>query len=328
MKNPSVSVILPVYNGAPYLRDAINSVLNQTYDDFELIIIDDGSKDESSSIIQQFDDNRIRFFSQVNMGLSATLNRAIRLSRGVYIARQDQDDLSFLRRFEKQVSFLDNHSDHGMVGTWAEIWEGPNKTERTHRPTTDSSALKFDLLFDNPFFHSTMMLRRDVFNKSGLYSTDTSRQPPEDYELWSRIARDFEVANIPDFLHVYREVPKSMSRNGINPFLDRVIDISSENLARAAGKDRPDQITKDLAALAHGAYYRVSPNPSINEICALLLEIVEKKVSSSGSSSDVLSEMAYIRMKSIKDNYFRYRYGYRFISIVSSFTKAIKGDRK
>ena len=91
---PLVSVVLPVYNGAAYLREAVDSILAQTYRSFELIIINDGSKDDSASIIAQFDDPRIRSFSQANQGLAATLNRGIGLAQGAYIARQDQDDIS------------------------------------------------------------------------------------------------------------------------------------------------------------------------------------------------------------------------------------------
>jgi hypothetical protein len=314
MSAPSVSVLFPVYNGAPYLKDAIECILNQTYDDFEIIIVDDGSNDNSSSIVQQFDDPRIRFFAQENIGLAATLNRAIKLSRGKYLARQDQDDLSLPERFEKQVAFLDAHPDHGMVGTWAEIWEGPKRTGRAHRHHADSLMLKFDLLFDNPFVHSSVMMRKTVFDKVGLYSTDMSRQPPEDYELWSRIARQFDVANIPEVLHIYREVPKSMSRDGINPFMDRVVNISVENLAFAAGRDNPDQTIVDLAALVHGAYHRVSPKPSLKDISAFIFELAKMMDSSSvssGSSHDVLKARAQDRLHSVRHNYFRYRYGER-----------------
>lgn len=300
------------------MKDAIDCILNQTYDDFEIIIIDDGSKDDSSSIIQQFEDPRIRFITQENIGLAATLNRAIKLSRGKYLARQDQDDLSFPQRFEKEVAFLDAHPDHGMVGTWAEIWEGPNRTERAHKHPTDSLILKFDLLFNNPFVHSSVMLRKTALNKVGLYSTDKSRQPPEDYELWSRIARQFEVANIPEILHVYREIPKSMSRDGINPFLDRVVNISAENLAFVAGRAHPDQMAVDLAALVHGAYHRISPKASVKDISAFLLAVVDMMDSSSdssGSSNDIFKARAQGHLHSIRHNYFRYRYGERFSRI-------------
>ena len=127
---PKISVILPVYNGQHYLTEAIDSVLIQSSSDFELIIIDDGSTDDSAAIIKKLDDPRIRFFQQANKGLSATLNRAIPLAKGEYIARQDADDVSFPLRFQKQIAYLDSHLDVGMVGTAAEIWIGNKRSNR------------------------------------------------------------------------------------------------------------------------------------------------------------------------------------------------------
>ena len=109
MARPELSVLLPVYNGASYLREAIESILGQTYTDFELIVIDDGSTDDSLSVVGEFADSGILVFSQTNKGLAASLNRAIGLAKGRYVARQDQDDLSLPQRFEKQIRFFDEH---------------------------------------------------------------------------------------------------------------------------------------------------------------------------------------------------------------------------
>lgn len=232
-KKPLVSVILPVYNGEKYLDEAIKSILSQSYKRFELIIIDDGSKDKSLSIIKRFKDSRIKVYSQTNKGLAKTLNRGISLSKGTYIARQDQDDFSYPNRLEKQVNYLNINPRCGLVGTWAEIWEGNNKkTRRSHKHPSINKLLQFFLLFNNPFVHSSVMIRKTALKEVGLYSTDKSRQPPEDYELWSRIAQKYELANIPEILHAYREVPKSMSRSKLG-FKSKVVKISRENLGRA-----------------------------------------------------------------------------------------------
>lgn len=307
--SPLISVLLPVYNGAAYLEDAIQSILSQTYDNFELIIINDGSTDETVAVIQKFNDPRIRYYTQKNQGLAATLNRAVHLANGVYLARQDQDDISFPRRFEKQVTFLESHPNHGMVGTWAEIWEGARKTERVHKHPAESLILKYELLFDNPFVHSSIMIRKTVLETVGLYSTDMSRQPPEDYELWSRVARKFEVANIPEILHVYREVPSSMSRVGPNPFLDRVVNISTENLAHVLGKANSDQDVINLAVLAHGAFHRLSPTINFAEVLQLFLEVVDKFSASGKSQSDLLKNTVKNRLHVLRSYYLKYRYG-------------------
>lgn len=229
---PLVSVILPVYNGEKYLVEAIESILNQSYQKFELIIINDGSKDRSLSIIKKFKDGRIKFYNQTNKGLAKTLNRGISLAKGIYIGRQDQDDYSYPKRLEKQVDFLNKNPKCGLVGTWAEIWEKDNKkTHRSLKHPSRNKLLQFFLLFNNPFVHSSTMIRKKALVEVGLYSTDKDRQPPEDYELWSRIAQKYELANIPEILHAYREVPKSMSRSKLG-FESKVVKISRENLRR------------------------------------------------------------------------------------------------
>lgn len=242
---------MPVYNGLPYLRAAVQSVLNQSYRDFELIVINDGSSDGSAELLESLDDPRIRLSHQANRGLAATLNIGIAQARGTYIARQDQDDICLPGRFEKQVAFLDSHPSVGLLGTAAEIWVGSEKTDRTLRHAAESDALKFGLLFNNYFVHSSVMLRRTVFERVGNYSEDRGRQPPEDYELWSRVARQFDVANLPDTLLAYREVPNSMSRTGSRPFLRNLIRISAENIAFACSLQPDDPRVLGLSALLH-----------------------------------------------------------------------------
>jgi len=306
---PLISVLLPVYNGAPYLAEAIESILCQSYGNFELIIVNDGSNDGSAAIMSKYNDVRIRAYHQGNKGLAATLNRAITLSNGDYLARQDQDDVSFPNRFKKQISFLEANRQYGMVGTWASIWVGDKETNRAHRHPSENFDLQFDLLFNNPFVHSSVMIRKTVFKEVALYSTDKNRQPPEDYELWSRIARKFKVANIPEFLLIYREVPQSMSRTGVNPFLDRVINISAENLAFANGIEGMDQKTIDIASLVHGSYHRYSSTTSFQELRRLLVNAAHHIAKSGGVSSETLAQRAENYFYSIKHSYLSYKYG-------------------
>lgn len=263
MNAPLVSVLMPVYNGAADLRRALDSVLGQTFSDFELIVINDGSKDESASLLNSVDDPRVRVIHQDNMGLAATLNRGLAMARGALIARQDQDDLSHPERFARQVTHLNDNPECILLGTAAEIWVGDEPTERAHDHPTEHSLLAFDLLFNNPFVHSSVMMRRDAVLDIGGYTTDKSRQPPEDYELWSRLARKGRLANLPERLLVYREVPQSMSRMGPNPFLDRLVSLSAENLAFANGLTKPNPTMVDVAALRHSAFHRLSERPDV-----------------------------------------------------------------
>ena len=279
-KAPQVSIILPVYNGTEFLDAAIESILNQSFTDFELIIIDDGSSDNSFEVIRSFHDHRVRLYQQQNVGLAATLNRGIGLAQGKYIARQDQDDISFPDRLMKQVAFLESHEHCALVGTWAEIWTGDTKTERLHANPADDSILKFELLFNNPFVHSSVMLRKEALTFVGGYTTDPERQPPEDYDLWSRIAQHYDVANIADVLHIYREVPTSMSRTGESPFLLRVLTISAENIAWAAEISPHEVHVQNLPALIHGAWEHVIAPPKYFAMQTILNRAVIHVVSS------------------------------------------------
>jgi glycosyltransferase involved in cell wall biosynthesis len=319
---PSVSVLLPVYNGVEYLTEAIESILGQTFSDFELIIIDDGSTDNPSAIIERYRDRRIRLYVQENEGLARTLNRGIALARGMYIARQDQDDISLSTRLEKQVDFLQANPEVGMVGTWANIWIGSKPGKRAHRHPEDNQLLQFELLFDNPFVHSSMMLRRSVFDCVGLYTTDKERQPPEDYELWSRVARKFNVANLHEVLVVYREVSSSMSRMGPNPFLNNLIAISAENFAWRLGESVPTQDIQDVAALFHNAFDRLSPGARVENMAL----IIERAAAAIGHDvpHPLLQRRLASRMYGLNLRFFLYRYDGPFVRWAIEFLRRMK----
>ncbi|BFU94016.1 MAG: hypothetical protein NTNFB02_07380 [Nitrospira sp.] len=308
-ETPLVSVLLPVYNGDKYLRAAIESMLSQSFADFELIVIDDGSTDRSAEVIRAFQDSRIRAYRQENQGLAETLNRAIELSRGNYLARQDQDDVSLPQRLENQVAYMNSHPHCGLVGTWAEIVTGTEATGRVHRHASENSLLKFDLLFDNPFVHSSVMLRKSAVKTVGLYSTDPDRQPPEDYELWSRLAREWDVANIPEILHIYREIPTSMSRDGASPFRNRVIDISVENMRWLLNDGAGGGTIADVAALNHAAYSRVDPRVRWSAISRLVFDMADRVTASCGVSSSLLRRRAQAQLAGLRPHYRRFKSG-------------------
>lgn len=270
VSDPLVSVLLPVYNGGSDLRKALDSILAQDFENFEVIAINDGSRDSSGEILDSIVDPRLRVVHQENKGLAATLNIGLELARAKLVARQDQDDLSHPLRLAKQFAYMSEHPECALLGTAAKIWVGDEPSERAHDHATLHSELSFDLLFNNPFVHSSVMLRRDEVLAIGGYSTDVSRQPPEDYELWSRIARKYRVANLPERLLVYREVPQSMSRTGPNPFLDRLVTIGAENLACANGLFAPNAVTTDVAALTHSAFHRLSKRPDIEAMASVV----------------------------------------------------------
>lgn len=249
---PLVSVILPVYKGEKTVRQAVNSILEQSLQSIELIAIDDGSPDNSWEIIKSITDNRIRCVKQENVGLAGTLNRGISLAKGKYIARLDQDDLSLPERLEKQFRHLENNQNTALVGTWSQIYEEDVPSKRFHKFPITNECLKFALLFDNPFVHSSVMFRTDAIRAMGGYCEDPSRQPPEDFELWSRVSRNYKIENIPEVLTVYKEYPQSMSRKYDSQILKNVAFISAENLHKLLSDRYSFEDCLSLSQMYHG----------------------------------------------------------------------------
>lgn len=275
---PPITVLMPVYNGAAYLAESIDTILAQTCRDFEFLIINDGSKDDSQSILEDYAgrDARIKLVQQANMGLAATLNKGLAMASGALVARQDQDDLSAPERLARQLAWMQAHPDCVLLGTRASIWADRTPTDRAHDHPVLNSVLKLDLLFNNPFVHSSVMLRRDRVLALGGYTTDRNRQPPEDYELWARIGRAARVANLPERLLVYREAAQSMSRTGENPFQSKLVLLSAENLALTSGLQAADRHCQDIAALFHQAPQARSEKPDLAAMQAVLKRCGER----------------------------------------------------
>lgn len=254
---PAISVVLPVYNGAEYLSESVASILAQTVDDFELIIVDDCSQDDSPQVIGGFRDSRIiTLRNDVNLGLPASLNIGIAAARGDLIARQDQDDISAVDRFAVQLDVLERHPDVGLVGTWAAILQSSGgddwRTTGHHRHPSDDSTLRWRLLWNSPFVHSSVLMRRSVLSEVGGYPTDVDELIPEDYDLWSRMARSTRMANVPRVLQCYRETPGGLSRTRADAIAKGVQRISVANLAEATNCDPTDSRVVDLARTLNG----------------------------------------------------------------------------
>lgn len=200
---PRVSFLMAVYDGEMYLDEAIQSVLNQTFTDFEFIVINDGSIDGTSQIIERYRrlDSRIRAYEQANRGLVVALNRGLELARGEYVARMDADDISLPERVAKQVAFMDAHPEVGICGTWIETFGSGEVVVR--RYPADDATIRSWLLFESVLAHPSIMMRRELLVKTGL-SYDAGSAHAEDYDLWVRAARHMALANIPEVLLRYR----------------------------------------------------------------------------------------------------------------------------
>jgi glycosyltransferase involved in cell wall biosynthesis len=200
---------MSVYNGAPHLREAIDSVLAQTFTDFEFIIVNDSSTDSSEEIIKSYNDPRIVLLTnETNMGLPYSLNKGIANAKGKYIARMDDDDICFPERFQKQVEFLEQHPQVGVLGTYAQLVgnEGGIRKHSTH-----SDELKNRMLFSCQFCHPTVFIRKSVLQKNNL-QYNTAFTTSQDYELWSRMIGLTEFSTLPETLLKYRVHNKQLSK--------------------------------------------------------------------------------------------------------------------
>jgi glycosyltransferase involved in cell wall biosynthesis len=203
-KRPRVSVIMGVYNCERYVAEAIESILNQTYRDFEFIIIDDKSTDRSSEIISSYakKDRRIKVVkNKKNLGLTRSLNIGLKIARGEFIARMDADDISRPRRLERQVAFLDKHEEIGLVSTFADIIDCNGKKIGEIKYATDDATIRRRMMERNQFIHPASIFRRSVEKVGGYDETFRSAQ---DCEFFPRIMTEFKAANLPEKLLKYR----------------------------------------------------------------------------------------------------------------------------
>jgi len=195
---PQVSVIMTSYNAEKTISEAIDSILSQTFTDFEFIIVDDGSSDCTTEIIQNYRDERIHLVKQGRRGRVPSLNHAVRLTQGQYIANLDADDIALPERLDRQVAYLENHPEVGLLGAWGiEMNEYSGQEKEILLPVTNEE-IRTALAFYCPFIHSSATIRQYVFENVGLYNEKLTHS--EDMDLWVRIATNHAIFNLPEFL--------------------------------------------------------------------------------------------------------------------------------
>ncbi len=207
---PKVSVLICVYNGEKFVRQALESIYNQTYQNFEVIIVDDGSTDKTPDILVNMKDSRTFIYrNPENLGLTKSLNIGLKLCRGQYIARMDADDISLPRRFEKQVEFLEKNSDYALVGSSYYHISEDGKIASLTKVLTGDLEIRQGLKKQNWFGHGTVMIRRDCFVSLGGY--DEKYKFAQDYDLWLKVAEKYKVGNIDESLYCWRTTPLCIS---------------------------------------------------------------------------------------------------------------------
>lgn len=205
---------MPVHDGAPWITQAVASVLAQSAGDLELIVIDDGSADATPDLLAAVRDGRLRVERQPRAGLTRSLNRALGLARAPLVARLDADDWALPERLERQRAFLDAHADVGLLGTAAREVDTTGRLLATVTPPGDDAALRRALIRRNPFVHSSIVARRALVERAGGY--DERLPVAQDYDLWMRLSRLTRLANLAEPLVVRRLLPGavSMQRDG------------------------------------------------------------------------------------------------------------------
>lgn len=207
--NITISVLMPAYNAAEYIREAIDSILNQTFTNFEFVIINDGSTDATEDVILNYSDERIQYYAnECNMGIVKTLNRGIDLCRGKYIARMDADDISYPERLRKQMQYMEANPHVVACGCLYAIYG------KEHLGAVDVATSAEDIRMETAlycqFAHSTLMMRKSILEENSLRYRDAYRHA-EDYKLWTELLGLGDMINLPEVLHAIRQCEEGIS---------------------------------------------------------------------------------------------------------------------
>lgn len=227
---PTVSVVMPAYNAEKYICEAIDSILCQTYTDFEFIIINDCSTDRTEEIILSYCDSRIVYLkNERNLGVAMSLNRGLEIARGEFIARMDADDISMPQRLEKQIDFMMRKSNVAVLGSDIAIFNDKG-TLQTGWSSDSPSRMKVDLFFSCGLAHPSVMMRHDVIKELGGYDPDYNGL--EDYELWCRVIEKYDITTLPDVLLKYRIHESQVTKNPTAEYGERFRKLKMRQLSQ------------------------------------------------------------------------------------------------
>ncbi|MCE2711638.1 MAG: glycosyltransferase [Cryomorphaceae bacterium] len=246
---------MPVYNGEKFLNEAIISILGQSFEEFEFLIINDGSTDSTEKIILSYTDNRIRYVkNETNLKLIETLNKGIVLSQGKYIVRMDADDISAIDRIEKQVAFMEKNKKVGLCGTWITSFGEVTETICKYKEAHDEIVLK--MLYQCHFCHPSLIIRKEVFEQ-GKVLFDSEFLHAEDYELYLRLSTKWKFHNLQESLIKYRIHSLSVSRQNEKIQLENSQQIRKMFFS-LLGIDCSQEELKAFEALNHEDYKAIS----------------------------------------------------------------------
>lgn len=277
MNIPKVTVLMPVYNGEKYLHESIGSILNQTFTNFEFVIINDCSVDKSAEIIKSFRDPRIRYFeNDKNMGLIATLNKGLNFAQGEYIARMDQDDISLPERLSQQVSFLDCYPEVGVLGTAVQLIksDGTNINSPLCFPSS-SNCIEWCMYFYCPIAHPAVLMRKDVVMRVGGYAIEALHA--EDYDLWVRLSKVTQLSNLAETLLKLRKHDSNMTK----VFLSENLNIADKISQRFVTEHLGEQVVNGISPFGTPSMAFKDPLMAAKIIFKLYSKIMARKSLSS-----------------------------------------------
>ena len=273
MSTPRVTVLMSVYNGARYLDPAVQSILCQTWSDFELLVVDDGSTDESAAKLASYRDPRIRVIRTENRGVGAALATGVENARGEFIARMDADDISAPNRLERQVAAMESMPEVGVLDAFAHMMDrqGRPLPDEEQEPFLGRAERRWRLLWRNAVIHPTVMLRREVLTRTGL--NYRARVVAEDYDLWLRLMPHTEFHRLPERLLWYRRHADSVTAKWGQPHFECLAAIIGESSQRFTNMSVSPALAADLAFLTRQTYQRpeeYDPKSSTDELIELM----------------------------------------------------------
>jgi glycosyltransferase involved in cell wall biosynthesis len=275
--DPKVSVLMSVYNGSQYLREAIDSILTQTFSDFEFILIDDCSTDNSWEILTSYashDSRIILIQNKENLGLTKSLNKGLKIARGKYIARQDADDVSLPLRLEKQVSCIDKKSEVGLVSCNLEMIDASGDTKFLFQVDCDSDLIAWYLLFYNYIGgHSQVLFRKKLALDLGGYCEEY--RYTQDYELWSRMIKTSKFSILPEILLKHRIHSNRISNHKAAEQENYLIQRIQNNISELTNQDISNSQALNLHKFWTGSLWNSFPEiDTVSSIHWLMLKIL------------------------------------------------------
>ncbi len=299
---PTVSVVIPVRNEQRYVAEALDSILKQTFDDFEVIVIDDASDDETPQILANYTDPRVRIKTNPQaMGVGGALNAGLALARGTYIARMDADDIAKPQRLEKQVAFLERHPDIGLVSSNTCIIDENGTLQEEIYPGRGfaPAALRWELFWSFPIVHPTVMMRADLLKSVGGYPPN---RVAEDYALWMTL-RNVTNFQVLDAVHLsYRRHSNRVTDTNRSPLTTCMLRSTRETLEQFVSDVPPDSVLM----LAKRMRPDAPTNEEIHACCSLLIQVyraMRAKENFSGKDLEQIRHLAGDRLISILERY-------------------------